>query len=84
MAGDRTRIDCLEGNHADHYTTIAGLQEKWLNVYSCHNSFSPFILFYSRDASGDLPTTLRRPVSLKTSTLSINYLKSTLRHWKFN
>ena len=23
MAGDRTRIDCLEGNHADHYTTIA-------------------------------------------------------------
>ena len=23
MAGDRTRIDCLEGNHADRYTTIA-------------------------------------------------------------
>ena len=23
MAGDRTRIDCLEGNHARRYTTIA-------------------------------------------------------------
>ena len=80
MAGDRTRIDCLEGNHADHYTTIAELQRKMLNLYSCHNSFSPFILFYSRDASGDLPTTLRRPVSLKTSSLSIYCLKSAIRH----
>jgi hypothetical protein len=23
MAGNRTRVDCLEGNHANHYTTIA-------------------------------------------------------------
>ena len=23
MAGNRTRINCLEGNYADHYTTIA-------------------------------------------------------------
>ena len=23
MAGNRTRIDCLEGNHDNHYTTIA-------------------------------------------------------------
>ena len=33
MAGDRTRIDCLEGNHADHYTTNAYLVELNLNVY---------------------------------------------------
>ena len=23
MAGNRTRINCLEGSYADHYTTIA-------------------------------------------------------------
>ena len=23
MAGNWTRVDCLEGNHANHYTTIA-------------------------------------------------------------
>ena len=81
MAGDRTRIDCLEGNHADHYTTIAVHYKHLVTIYPRHFTF---ILFYSLAASGDLPTTLRRPVSLKTSTLSINYLKSTLRHWKFN
>ena len=27
MAGNRTRINCLEGNYADHYTTIAYLEK---------------------------------------------------------
>ena len=26
MAGNRTRINCLEGNYAHHYTTIARLK----------------------------------------------------------
>ena len=34
MAGDRTRIDCLEGNHADHYTTIAILYQKRESIYT--------------------------------------------------
>ena len=77
MAGDRTRIDCLEGNHADHYTTIAVLLVHLVTSYPRHCTF---ILFYSLAASGDLPTTLRRPVSLKTSSLSIYCLKSAIRH----
>ena len=32
MAGDRTRIDCLEGNHADHYTTNAVMYGKILKT----------------------------------------------------
>ena len=27
MAGNRTRVDCLEGNHANHYTTIASIKQ---------------------------------------------------------
>ena len=34
MAGDRTRIDCLEGNHADHYTTIAVSFWKFNSLYT--------------------------------------------------
>ena len=29
MAGNRTRVNCLEGNYANHYTTIASC-ENWL------------------------------------------------------
>ena len=28
MAGNRTRIDCLEGNHDNHYTTIASCRTR--------------------------------------------------------
>ena len=28
MAENRTRVDCLEGSHANHYTTIAMLLQK--------------------------------------------------------
>jgi hypothetical protein len=31
MAENRTRINCLEGNYADHYTTIA------YGCYACNN-----------------------------------------------
>ena len=31
MAGNRTRINCLEGNYAHHYTTIA----RWYKTLSC-------------------------------------------------
>ena len=31
MAGNRTRINCLEGNYAHHYTTIAPAQKPQLN-----------------------------------------------------
>ena len=27
MAGNRTRINCLEGSYADHYTTIASCEK---------------------------------------------------------
>ena len=27
MAGNWTRVDCLEGNHANHYTTIAAVDK---------------------------------------------------------
>ena len=35
MAGNRTRVDCLEGNHANLYTTIAynTFKKAWLNNY---------------------------------------------------
>ena len=28
MAGNWTRVDCLEGNHANHYTTIANIMTR--------------------------------------------------------
>ena len=34
MAGNRTRINCLEGSYADHYTTIAVLNTFGLNEIS--------------------------------------------------
>ena len=33
MAGNRTRIHCLEGNDADHYTTIALTELKFDIIY---------------------------------------------------
>ena len=32
MAGNRTRINCLEGSYADHYTTIASYVKGRKNV----------------------------------------------------
>jgi hypothetical protein len=34
MAGNRTRINCLEGNYADHYTTIAHTIVAPTKIYS--------------------------------------------------
>ena len=38
-AGSRTRIDCLEGNHANRYTTDAGTSEGVQNpsIYCMHS-----------------------------------------------
>ena len=33
-AGNRTRIDCLEGNHANLYTTDALFNTNWLKEYT--------------------------------------------------
>ena len=33
MAENRNRVDCLEGNHANHYTTIAILVK--MNLFYC-------------------------------------------------
>ena len=30
MAGNRTRVNCLEGSYAHHYTTIAPLRDQML------------------------------------------------------
>ena len=35
MAGDRTRIDRLEGDHADHYTTNAEIIRRKYYLYFC-------------------------------------------------
>ncbi|XP_060845131.1 uncharacterized protein LOC132924706 [Rhopalosiphum padi] len=35
MAGNRTRINCLEGNYADHYTTIAVEGNRKFNIILC-------------------------------------------------
>ena len=32
MAGNWTRVDCLEGNHANHYTTIAIILRQGSNI----------------------------------------------------
>ena len=34
MAGNRTRVNCLEGNYANHYTTIANTRGA-SNVFFC-------------------------------------------------
>ena len=31
MAGNRTRVNCLEGSYAHHYTTIAYDLDRWNN-----------------------------------------------------
>ena len=31
MAGNRTRVNCLEGNYANHYTTIADKISKMIS-----------------------------------------------------
>jgi hypothetical protein len=33
LAENRTRVDCLEGSHANHYTTIATRQQKLQSQY---------------------------------------------------
>jgi hypothetical protein len=35
MAENRTRINCLEGNYANHYTTIAHVYGT--TAYTCHS-----------------------------------------------
>ena len=49
MAGNRTRINCLEGSYADHYTTIAWwfimcLYINLLNVHKVKNYYYLFLL----------------------------------------
>ena len=45
MAGNRTRVDCLEGNHANLYTTIACLNLKSTRISKCktRKSLSSFL-----------------------------------------
>jgi hypothetical protein len=42
MAGNRTRVDCLEGNHANLYTTIAcyTLKSSRIIHYITHKNLS--------------------------------------------
>ena len=44
MAGNRTRINCLEGNYAHHYTTIAAYAEVLAEEYllGATSTFSVF------------------------------------------
>ena len=41
MAGNRTRVDCLEGNHANLYTTIACYTLKSFNYITHKNLSTP-------------------------------------------
>ena len=50
MAGNRTRINCLEGNYADHYTTIA----------------VEMLLFKQKDTGRKKQTIRRKNTSFKT------------------
>jgi hypothetical protein len=46
MAGNRTRVNCLEGNYANHYTTIASckiLLEKSRNTFRFRYQINPVI-----------------------------------------
>ena len=49
MAGNRTRINCLEGNYADHYTTIA----------------VEILLFKQKDTCGKKQTIRRKNINFK-------------------
>ena len=49
MAGNRTRINCLEGNYADHYTTIA----------------VEMLLFKQKDTRGKKQTIRTKNISFK-------------------
>ena len=45
MAGNRTRVNCLEGSYAHHYTTIAGYVVLcwYLQRRSCFSSVTFFV-----------------------------------------
>ena len=49
MAGNRTRINCLEGSYADHYTTIASCfnEKKKVNLYLEESKKPPCSFWYS-------------------------------------
>ncbi len=37
MAGNRTRVNCLEGSYAHHYTTIAGFAYNYVPIRSARH-----------------------------------------------
>ncbi len=44
MAGNRTRINCLEGSYADHYTTIASCLRR--TYYNYLNTIADYIVIF--------------------------------------